>query len=58
MAAPVRINIREDGEFGEGADITVERVLADWDRERSAGLPPNERKEALERASKNERASR
>jgi len=59
MADPARrINHREPGEFGEGADITIERILADWDRERSAGLPPHERIEALSRASQNERASR
>ena len=58
MAEPVRIDRREPAEPGKGADLSIDSILADWDAERSAGLPPHERIKALSRASENERASR
>jgi len=42
----------------EPLPATITEILALWDAERSAGLPPHERIKALSRASQNERASR
>jgi len=56
MTAPLRTDSKP--EATRAPCPTTTEILALWDAERSAGLPPHERIKALSRASENEMASR